>query len=147
MMEIPVTMKLRSTKNAGVICSGALPTSRRPCPSDDLGATVAGRVMSNSQGSYPTTPKLAMAAFDKLPPLARRSLADAAFDWVPQQQLTRHRRGYEDRWIAEHIAQIDRNAHERAVKRGLVAPVPRGQSLALKAPPLPLPFTEARLEA
>lgn len=34
-----------------------------------------------------------MAAFDKLPPLAREALANAAFDYVPQPILTAFRRG------------------------------------------------------
>jgi hypothetical protein len=49
--------------------------------------------MNNSKGSYYTTAKLSMAAFDKLPPGARRALADSAFNWAPRPFLTRWRRG------------------------------------------------------
>ena len=49
----------------------------------------------NSPGgpSYRTTRRLKMMAFDKLPPLAREALANAAFDYVPQPILTKFRRG------------------------------------------------------
>lgn len=77
-----------------------------------------------------------MCAFDQLPPTARRALADAAFDWAPQQQLSRHRRalkGYRTgQEIAAHVASIDRNAHEKDAKRGKQAPLPRKAALKLE---------------
>ena len=47
----------------------------------------------NSKGTYRTAAKLSMAAFDKLPPSARKALADAVFSWAPQPVLTRWRKG------------------------------------------------------
>jgi hypothetical protein len=49
--------------------------------------------MGNSKGSYCTTTKLTMAAYDKLPPSARKALQDAAFCWATQPILTRWRNG------------------------------------------------------
>jgi len=50
--------------------------------------------VSNSFGSYRTTAKDMMKAFDKLPPAARKALADGIDSWVPQSLLTRYRRGW-----------------------------------------------------
>lgn len=66
--------------------------------------------MSNSSGSYQTTPKNTMAAYDKLPPSARAALANTAFDWASQPFLTGfERRG---RWkngkeLAAYIVNLD----------------------------------------
>ena len=50
--------------------------------------------MSNSvTGSYQTTPERSMSAFDKLPPTARRALANSIECWAVQPILTHHRRG------------------------------------------------------
>ena len=38
--------------------------------------------MRNSKGTYSTTAKLTMAAYDKLPPSARKALQDAVFCWA-----------------------------------------------------------------
>jgi len=49
---------------------------------------------SNSKGgNYYTTAELTMAAYDKLPPAARRALANAMGNWAPQPYLTRYKRG------------------------------------------------------
>lgn len=45
------------------------------------------------EGTYRTTPELAMAAFDKLPPVARKAFANAVANYAPQPWLTRYRRG------------------------------------------------------
>ncbi len=70
----------------------------------------------NSKGSYKTTQKNMMAAFDKLPPTARAALANAAFNWAPQPIRThwnRASKGYRNgaeiaatiaRWDADKIA-------------------------------------------
>jgi hypothetical protein len=50
--------------------------------------------MSNSSGSYRSTDQAAMRAYDKLPPAARKALADAAFNWAPQPIVTKWNRGY-----------------------------------------------------
>src|SRR5262249_35338589 len=42
--------------------------------------------------NYRTTPELMMAAFDRLPPRARRALADAVENWVAQTSHTLSRR-------------------------------------------------------
>jgi hypothetical protein len=47
----------------------------------------------NSQGNYRTTAKAMMKAFDKLPPAARKALANAVGNWAPQPYLTLYRRG------------------------------------------------------
>lgn len=66
--------------------------------------------MGNSSGSYYSTTKNTMAAYDKLPPSARAALANAAFDWAPQPFVTGfERRG---RWktgkeLAAFIAKLD----------------------------------------
>ncbi len=69
--------------------------------------------MSNSQGSYRTTRQNKMAAFDKLPPSARKALANATFSYAPQpirtrwtRQLVGYRNGVE---IAKTIARWDRD--------------------------------------
>lgn len=58
-----------------------------------------------------------MAAYDKLPPTARRALQDAAFDWATQPILTRHRRGRRGyltgKDIAKTIARRDADAIEK----------------------------------
>jgi hypothetical protein len=65
--------------------------------------------MGNDTGTYPTTLAAVMRAYDKLPPVVRRALADAVFDWVPQPLLTRLRRdGWSPEKIVEEIALWDR---------------------------------------
>jgi hypothetical protein len=64
--------------------------------------------MGNGGGSYRTTLTAVIRAYDKLPPLARRALADAVFDWAPQQFLSLHRSGASPKEIAEDIARCDR---------------------------------------
>jgi hypothetical protein len=49
--------------------------------------------MSNSSGSYYSTTQNTMRAYDKLPPAARKALADAAFNWAPQPIVTKWNRG------------------------------------------------------
>jgi len=69
--------------------------------------------MSNGNGSYVTTSANMMKAFDKLPPTARAALANAAFNWVAQQPLTRWRNGVSGyqtgEQIAARVAEWDRN--------------------------------------
>src|SRR5262245_55431785 len=68
--------------------------------------------MSNTHhGSYPTTTEAMMRAFDALPPAARKALADAIENWVPQPLLTRYRRGQfrAGGEIAAIIGRWDRN--------------------------------------
>jgi len=66
--------------------------------------------MGNSGGSYRSTTKNSMRAFDKLPASARAALANANYDWAPQPFVTGfERRG---RWktgkeLAEHITSYD----------------------------------------
>ena len=79
--------------------------------------------MRNSKGSYPTTPEKMMAAFDELPPSARKALADAVENWVSQPVLTRWRRGQRGyrngREIAERVAEWDRKEDAKIeAKRG-----------------------------
>lgn len=76
--------------------------------------------MSNSNGSYRTTPKLMMAAFDKLPPTARQAIANAAFSWAPQPVLTRWRRGvpgyHTGKAIATKVQEWDRKQIAKDLK-------------------------------
>jgi hypothetical protein len=83
--------------------------------------------MSNSGGSgNPTTPERTMAAYDKLPPTARRALQDAWFCWSTQPILTRWRKGVSGFKTGAEIARLielwDRLEHLKDVKRGRVAP-------------------------
>jgi hypothetical protein len=72
---------------------------------------------SNSKGKYRTTAKLVMAAFDKLPSTARTAIANSAFNWVPQQYLTRWRRGEHGcRTGKEIAATVTRWDNERTIK-------------------------------
>jgi hypothetical protein len=91
--------------------------------------------MGNSRGSYRTTPRLGMAAFDKLPPSAREALHYAAFNWATQPVLTRHKRGVKGyrtgRDIAARFAAADRDKHEKTAKRDGVPLVARKASLKL----------------
>lgn len=95
-------------------------------------------MISNSSGpKFATTPQATMAAFDSLPPTARRALANAAFDWSPQQVLARHRRverGFKTGpEIAQTFANRDRADHEKDAKLGIVPPVSRHSSFQLGA--------------
>jgi hypothetical protein len=49
--------------------------------------------MGNSKGSYQSTLKNSMAAYDRLPPTARLALQNAVFAWAPQPIRTKHNRG------------------------------------------------------
>jgi hypothetical protein len=49
--------------------------------------------MSNSRGSYATTSQRTMAAYDKLPPSARKALQDAVVSWAVQPIYSRWRDG------------------------------------------------------
>jgi Family of unknown function (DUF6525) len=78
--------------------------------------------MGNSKGNYRSTTKNRMAAFDKLPPSARKALADAVVCWAPQPLLTRWRRGLPGyrtgAEIADMIAKWDRvEIADREIKR------------------------------
>jgi len=48
---------------------------------------------NSTGGSYYTTTKAMMKAYDKLPPAARQAFANSIENWVPQPLLTRYRRG------------------------------------------------------
>jgi Family of unknown function (DUF6525) len=74
--------------------------------------------VSNDRGSYPTTLAAVMRAYDKLPPVVRRALADAIFDWVPQPFLTDlRRRGYSPEKIVKLIAELDRKELAREIEK------------------------------
>lgn len=74
--------------------------------------------MANSKGSYYSTTENSMAAYDKLPPTARKALQDAVFCWAPQPIVTRWRngsKGYKTGAdIAKTVAQWDRNKLAKA---------------------------------
>jgi tricorn protease-like protein len=68
---------------------------------------------SNERGSYRTTRKAAMRAYDKLPPSVRRALGDAVYAWAPQPFLTLLRRGgWSPKEIVKDIADLDREELE-----------------------------------
>jgi len=77
--------------------------------------------MANSKGSYQTTPELTMAAYDKLPPAARKALQDAVFCWATQPILTywnKGRRGFKTGpEIALKIQEWDRDHLRKLSKR------------------------------
>lgn len=62
-----------------------------------------------------------MAAFDKLPPTARKALADATFDYAVQPILTKWRKGHPamrtGEQIAQMIAQWDAKALAKSAKK------------------------------
>jgi hypothetical protein len=72
--------------------------------------------MGNSKGSYSSTKENSFAAYEKLPPSARKALQEAAFDWAPQPiktYWTKGRKGFKTgkdiaarvaEWDAKHIA-------------------------------------------
>jgi hypothetical protein len=70
--------------------------------------------MGNSKGSYRTTAENSMAAYDKLPPSARKALQDAVYCWTTQPFLTRWRNGLPGyrtgKDVAKTIAAMDRRA-------------------------------------
>lgn len=78
--------------------------------------------MSNSRGSYRSTIENSMAAYDKLPPSARKALQDAVFCWAPQPIVTYWRNGRKGfktgADIAKSVAKWDRDA---LAKKGLTA--------------------------
>lgn len=60
-------------------------------------------------GSYRTTRELMMIASDRLPAEARRALANAVENWVPQPFVTKYRRGQLDAAdIVQRVALWDR---------------------------------------
>jgi len=69
--------------------------------------------MSNAEGSYRTTTKAMMAAYDKLPPAARRAFANALDNWVPQPLLTAYRRGRAGYQTGGEIAKVLANWEEK----------------------------------
>jgi hypothetical protein len=74
--------------------------------------------MGNGSGSYRTTPKRTMRAYDELPPSVRRALSNSVFDWAAQPWLTLLRRdGWTPKEIVEDIARGDRWALNRERKR------------------------------
>ena len=75
--------------------------------------------MSNSKGSYSTTPEQTMAAFDKLPPSARVALREAISDWATQPFLTKWRNGVykTGKDIAKRIDHLNRKDLAKAEKR------------------------------
>jgi hypothetical protein len=58
-----------------------------------------------------------MRAFDKLPPVVRRALANAVFDWAAQPFLTDLRRGLSPKEVVKLIARCDRLDLAREQKR------------------------------
>jgi hypothetical protein len=78
--------------------------------------------MVNSHGSYRTTTKAVMKAYDKLPLEVRRALQNANHDWVPQPLLTQLHRGLTPTTLVKLIRVWDCKAHKRDVKRGKAAP-------------------------
>jgi hypothetical protein len=79
---------------------------------------------ANSKGSYSCKDR--WGAYEQLPPSARKALQDAAFNWAAQPILTRWKRGargYKTGTdIVARVAEYDRDAHRKDVKRGHVAP-------------------------
>lgn len=77
--------------------------------------------MGNSSGSYRSTPERSMAAFDRLPPTARKALREAAFNWATQPILTQFRRGVRGyvtgEQIAESISKWDRDQKIKEARR------------------------------
>jgi hypothetical protein len=73
--------------------------------------------MGNGSGRYETTPERSMRAYDKLPPVVRRAVADAVFDWATQPLLSRLRRGWSLEDIVEYIARGDQDELDRLRER------------------------------
>jgi Family of unknown function (DUF6525) len=74
--------------------------------------------VSNDRGSYRTTLAAVMRAYDELPPIVRRALANAVFAWVPQPFLTDLRRNEATpEEIVEEIAELDRKELARLARR------------------------------
>ena len=75
--------------------------------------------MGNSKGSYRSTRENLMAAYDKLPPSARKALQDAAFNWAPQPIVTHWRRGTfkTGEVIAAKVVDWDRDHIRKTAKR------------------------------
>ncbi len=65
-----------------------------------------------------------MLADDRLPPEARRALASAVEDWVPQPLLTKYRRGTTAADIAAFVALWDRQelAKRERQRAGAIGP-------------------------
>jgi Family of unknown function (DUF6525) len=73
--------------------------------------------VSNTSGTYRTTRAAVMRAYDKLPPVVRRALANAVFHWAPQPFLTLLRRdGWSPEEVAEEVADSDREKLDREHK-------------------------------
>jgi hypothetical protein len=77
-------------------------------------------VMSNTPrvGTSSKTAKPDLWYYDRLPPTARRALANAAFDWSAGAMFNRWnkaKRGYKTgKDIADRVAQWDRNAIQKS---------------------------------
>ena len=77
--------------------------------------------MGNSKGNYYSTPQRTMAAYDQLPPSARKALQDAMFCWATQPIRTKwnkskpgFRTGHE---IAASIEKWDKDHARKTRKR------------------------------
>lgn len=68
---------------------------------------------NNENGNYDTTLERQMAAYDMLPPKARKALQEAQFDWATEPLLKRwqrQRRGYKtDGHVSRQIKRMDAN--------------------------------------
>ena len=77
--------------------------------------------MGNSRGSYPTTKERTMAAYDKLPPSARKALQDALVDWAVQPIYSSWRNGRKGfktgSDIAARVAEWDQKQLSKWTKR------------------------------
>ena len=77
--------------------------------------------MGNSRGSYYSTKENKYAAYDALPPSAKRALQDAAFDWAVQPIKTRWTKGLKGyktgKDIAATISVWDKQQIEKDRKR------------------------------
>lgn len=71
--------------------------------------------MGNSNGTYQTTREASMRAYDKLPPMVREAVANAAFDWAPQPIVTLLRKGHSPERIVAAVAAWD----EKEIKKVL----------------------------
>jgi hypothetical protein len=77
--------------------------------------------MGNSRGSYYSTAENKYAAYDKLPPSAKKALQDAAFDWAVQPiktYWTQGRKGFKTgKDIAARVAEWDKKHIAKDRKR------------------------------
>ena len=75
--------------------------------------------LSNSSGSYRTTIENHIKAFDKLPPSARRAMANAKLDWAGQPFLRVWRKGGFKTGpdLAKHIEYTDEQIVRRELRK------------------------------